>query len=137
MWTPTIVAVDKVNGRVRILVSYASDVPEEEVFSKESFATTLDGLKREVQAEIDRVSKDFTFADSIATEIGKPFDTTIIPPTPDPAEVARAKYFRDLAVLNTMIRGIESGIRKPDDPDYLDQLALVKSEFLPDYEQPF
>lgn len=135
MWTPVIEASDKVNGQVRTLVRYESDVPEEEVFRKESFATSEDQLKREVQAEIDRVTAAFAFSDALQKAIGKPFDTAIVVTPPTPAELARQKYFKDLFLLNTMIEGVKDGIRKETDQDYVDQLALVKSEFLPEYEK--
>lgn len=133
MWTPTIEAVDKVNGRVQITVLYVSDVPDEEAFRKAHFATTLDGLKREVQTEIDRVSADFTFADSLSKNIGQPFDTVIIIPGPTPEEAARQKYFADVAVLQRMEQAISLKVMAPDAPEYLAQLALVKSEFKPEY----
>lgn len=134
MWTPIIEAVDKVNGRAQITILYTSDIAEEDVFRKAYFSTTLDGLKQEVQAEIDRVIANFSFADSLLKSIGQPLDTTIIVPGPTPEELARQKYFKDLFVLNQMIEGIKKGIRKENDPDYLAQLDLVKSEFLPEYE---
>lgn len=134
MWTSQIEASDKADGRVQTLVSYSSDVDGEKPFNRVSFATSLDQLKREVQSEIDRVSAAFAFADSLQKQFGKPFDTTVVVTPPEPAEAARQKYFKDLAVLNKMREAIAAGIRKETDQDYLDQLALVKSEFRPEYE---
>jgi hypothetical protein len=110
-------------------------VLDEESFRRDFSSASEDQFKRDVQAEIDRVTKEFAFADALAATIGKPFDTKIVPVPPTPAEVARQKYFKDLGVLNAMIEGIKDGIRKDTDPDYLNQLSLVKSEFLPEYEK--
>lgn len=135
MWTPQIESVEKTNDKVRTIVSFTSDIKDEQSFRVEYFLTDLNQLKRAVQSKIDSVTKDFTFADELAKVIGKPFDTTIITTPPNPDELARIKYFKDLGVLNLMIEGIKNGIRKDTDPDYLAQLDLVKSEFKPEYEQ--
>lgn len=134
MWTSKIESVTIIGDQIRTVVSFLSDIKGEDNFNKEFNTTNLDQLKRLVQQKIDEITADIKFAGELSKLIGQPFDTTIII-VPDPAAIAREKYFQDLAVLNKMIQGIKDGVRKDTDKDYLDQLALVKSEFLPEYEK--
>jgi hypothetical protein len=133
MWTPLTESKEFIDGQVRVLVAFTSDEKGDETFKRIYLLRSLDQLKSEVQAEIDRVTKALAAAAEVVIDV--PLDTTIEPEPPPPAEIARRKYFTDLAVLKVMQDGIKTGIRKDSDPDYLAQQVLVKSEFLPEYEK--
>lgn len=65
------------------------------------------------------------------------FDYSVPPPPPPPPptdeEKARNKFFVDLELRLKMERAISYALKRVDDQDYIDQVALVKAEFLPAY----
>lgn len=61
-------------------------------------------------------------------------DPVIVPPTPTPADIAKAQYLADLGKLQKMQLRVSLGMLRVTDPEYSTQLALVISEFKPEYE---
>ncbi len=135
MLTASIQSVRGVNSQVLAVVLFHDDAKGSEDFSVEYVVTSLEQLKNVVKNRIDQVSVNTKLVEELSKLIDQPLDTDVTPIIPTPDQIAEAKYFADLAVLNKMIEGIKNGIRKESDPDYLAQLDLVKSEFKPEYEK--
>lgn len=69
---------------------------------------------------------------SIVLSVG-PFDPSPTPKDPTPEELARQKFGADLFTRKQMEKAIALGLMDAGDKSYTDQVALVKSEWLPEY----
>ena len=133
MWTHNVVESKKEKGNAVTIVDFTNDVTEElkrEVFRVDN----LNSLKVVIQSRLDALNAAYDFAESAPKgEI----DLTIPPPEPPPdltpEELARIKFLQDLALMRQMEKAIAAGLKKSDDEDYVNQVALVKSEFLEEY----
>lgn len=97
----------------------------------------LENFKARVRAIRDSLAHTDD-SDALLTE--GPFDPTAAPvdppdPPPEltPEEKARNKFFKDLRLRRQMETAIGLKLKTPDDQDYIDQVTLVSSEFLPEY----
>lgn len=88
----------------------------------------LETFKSIVRGDIDRLAAVGNVNQKIA--VG-PFDPASTPLTDQ--EKAKAKFVTDLFTLRQMQKAITLGLMTINDQEYVDQVALVNSEFLPEY----
>lgn len=131
MWSAQITSLTKANGRLQITVQFSSTAGEES-FNRDYLASDgsadINWLKRLVQSDIDRTAATYALADVLPLK--QSLDLTL-PDVVVPIDVAaRNKYFKDVIVLQGMKQAVANGVMKESDQSFIDQQALVKSEFL-------
>lgn len=131
MWSAQITSLTKANGRLQITVQFSSTAGEE-AFNRDYLASDgsadINWLKRLVQTDIDRTAATYALADVLPLK--QSLDLTL-PDVVVPIDVAaRNKYFKDVIVLQGMKQAVANGVMKESDQSFIDQQALVKSEFL-------
>lgn len=127
MWTAEILPPTRSKRQAVVPIRFTSDDSNESAFTEEfrSGAPTTDDLDSFIKTTIDGLDKVVAFVAAV-TPGAAPAPKESPKPTAD--EIAKAEYFKAARTLS----GFRTAL-KPDDPQILDQEALVKSLFKPEY----
>lgn len=134
MWSMEIQKAGKEQGRAIISGVFTESVSGETLLKQyvlDGFGNLPSLLKQRIQNDLDAFNAAYAFADTIVP--GAPDLTPIVKPPLTPQQIAQNKFITDFQVQRGMEKAIASGIKKTTDQDYIDQVALVKLEFLPEY----
>lgn len=129
-WAATLYQINKDSERPTVVILFTDGVKYKRLETLQLDGHTSTSFRATVENMRTNFESSFSFIDSLTLDFQlKPDDK----PVSSPAEAARSKYFKDLFVLQGMKQAIVNGLITEADKVFIDQQAIVKSEFLPEY----